>query len=639
MTRVQPRAAAPVFLLCWTLTVGCTSTPHAPEIDASASVAAPAKPWTSLTPDDARQDFDFLVVTDRTGEHRAGVFASAMPKVNLLRPAFVMSVGDLIEGYTDDRARLEGEWDEFDGFIEQLNMPFFYVPGNHDLSNETMAEVWRERFGASYYHFLYKDVLFIALNSELFSMVSKPGTSLPGPDAQQDQMAWLQTVLQDHPDVRWTLVFVHQPFWDSPRVHPDWTKVEGWLADRPHTVFAGHLHEYTHHTRQGRDYITLATTGGGSPMRGLLYGEFDHVALVSMRKDGPVIANLLLDGIHGPRMRDIELRGLVRGLEKSVRAEPSRFGELVFTSGELRFQIHNDADTPLQLSGSLTPSVNLAPSRPSIELLVEPNSVSTVRVPLTAAEPTPFEALAAAKATWHLSTRSADGSPVTIELESALIPERVFDCPAPEQEIVLDGSIADWDELALAAAPPALIEHEENVRNDRDASFRFDVRCDDATLYLAVAVEDDSIVASPSKIAREQDGVNLMIDARPDPKRSAGGQGFFAALADGTMSQLAIIGAGPEPSPAPDPVFSVFLPPVAHGIETASQRTTTGYTVEFALPIAVLEDMTDHPFEAFRVDLSVYDFDDGEPGHATLWWRPSRFSPHATPGSGTFARP
>jgi len=639
MTRHLPRATAPLFLICWTLAAGCASNPETTEIDAVVPVATPARPWTSLAPDDARQDFDFLVVTDRTGEHRPGVFASAIPKVNLLRPAFVMSVGDLIEGYTDDRSVLENEWEEFEGFIQGLRMPFFYVPGNHDLSNETMADVWRERFGASYYHFIYKDVLFVALNSELFSMVSKPGTSLPGPDAQSEQMAWLRNVLRDHPEVRWTLVFVHQPFWDSPRVHPDWTKVESWLADRPHTVFAGHLHEYTHHTRQGRDYITLATTGGGSPMRGLPYGEFDHVALVSMRKDGPVIANLLLDGIHGARVRDVELRSLVHGLERSVHAEPGRFDGLLFSNGELSFQIHNDADAPLQLSGSFFPSVNLVPAQESIAAVVPPNSVTTIRVPLAASEPTPFETLAAARATWHLSTETADGSPVEIELESALIPERLFDCPAPERAIELDGSLGDWDELALTADPPAMIERGENVRNAQDASFRFDVRCDDEFLYLGIAVADDSIVASPSKIGREQDGVNLMIDVRPDPERSAGGQGFFAALADGTLSELTIVRAGPEPSPAADPVLSVFLPPSAEGIETASQRTENGYAVEFALPMAALESLNAQPFEAFRLDLSIYDFDEGEPGHSTLWWRPSRFSPNATPGSGTFARP
>ena len=104
-----------------------------------------------------------------------------MPKVNLLEPAFVVSVGDLIEGYTSDQTRLDKEWDEFEGFIDQLDVPFFYTPGNHDMSNSVMSETWRARFGPSYYHFVYKDVVFLVINSELFGMVGTPATPVPGP--------------------------------------------------------------------------------------------------------------------------------------------------------------------------------------------------------------------------------------------------------------------------------------------------------------------------------------------------------------------------------------------------------------------------------------------------------------------------
>ena len=152
-------------------------------------------PWTGLAPAADPDAFRFAVVTDRTGEHRDGVFEGAMGKLNLVRPEFVVSVGDLIEGYTDDGAVLDREWDEIEGFVGRLQMPFFYVPGNHDMSNAVMAEKWRSRFGPSYYHFSYKGVLFLALNSELFGMVHDPKTSLPGPWSQADQMAFVERVL------------------------------------------------------------------------------------------------------------------------------------------------------------------------------------------------------------------------------------------------------------------------------------------------------------------------------------------------------------------------------------------------------------------------------------------------------------
>jgi hypothetical protein len=69
------------------------------------------------------------VISDNTGRMRPGVFEDAMRKVNLLQPEFVVNVGDLIEGYTEDPAELERQWKDLDGKIAGLEMPFFFVPG------------------------------------------------------------------------------------------------------------------------------------------------------------------------------------------------------------------------------------------------------------------------------------------------------------------------------------------------------------------------------------------------------------------------------------------------------------------------------------------------------------------------------
>src|SRR5262249_39231421 len=63
-------------------------------------------------------------------------------------------------------------------------------------------------------------------------------------------------------------------------------------------VFCGHYHSYQKYVRQGMNYYQLATTGGGSQLRGPDYGEFDHITWVTMKPDGPVLANLMLDGIY-----------------------------------------------------------------------------------------------------------------------------------------------------------------------------------------------------------------------------------------------------------------------------------------------------------------------------------------------------
>src|SRR5690606_33112190 len=123
-------------------------------------------PWTSLDLNNNPDHFQFVIVSDRTGGRRPGIFPEAVEKINLLQPQFVICVGDLIDGYTENKQKIDAQWDEFADIVSQLQMPYFHVPGNHDLSNDKQAAAWKKRLGPSYYHFRYRDVLFLCLNSE-----------------------------------------------------------------------------------------------------------------------------------------------------------------------------------------------------------------------------------------------------------------------------------------------------------------------------------------------------------------------------------------------------------------------------------------------------------------------------------------
>jgi hypothetical protein len=252
-------------------------------------------PWTHLRLNAEPADFQFAIVSDRTGGHRARVFSQAVEQLNLLQPEFVLSVGDLIEGYSEDRARVEGQWREFQGYVNKLQMPFFYVPGNHDIANAFEGRLWQEKFGRRNYHFVYRNVLFLVLNSE-----DPPGKM--GHIGEQ-QLADVRKALEENRGVRWTVVAVHRPLWTAADLDKNgWLEVEKALAGRSYSVFAGHLHRFHKYVRQGQNYYQLATTGGGSRLRGVRYGEFDQIAWVTMKKDGPVIANILLDGIYDADM-------------------------------------------------------------------------------------------------------------------------------------------------------------------------------------------------------------------------------------------------------------------------------------------------------------------------------------------------
>ena len=250
-------------------------------------------PWTHLRINENADTFHFAIVSDRTGAHRARIFSEAVDRLNLMQPAFVISVGDLIEGYSKESAVVTEEWKEFDAYVNRLQMPFFYVPGNHDLSNPLQVKLWQERFGRTYYHFVFRNVLFLVLNGE-----DTPDIKTTGPRIGAEQIAYVQKALRDNPTASWTMVFMHRPLWTSLKLEETgWLEVEKSLQDRPFTVFVGHEHVYQKYVRNGKSYYQLATTGGGSKMRGVPYGEFDQFVWVTMKKGGPVLANVLLDGV------------------------------------------------------------------------------------------------------------------------------------------------------------------------------------------------------------------------------------------------------------------------------------------------------------------------------------------------------
>lgn len=273
-------------------------------------------PWTGLRPNVGNGQFQFAVVSDRTGGHRAQVFSKAVHQINLLQPEFILSVGDLIEGYSTKEDVVAAEWDQFDGFVKKFQAPFFYVPGNHDLTNPMQAKMWGERYGKRYYHFTYEKCLFLCLNSE--TPPDEMGTIDPA------QREWVKATLDANKDVRWTFVFLHKPIWVAKDlVKNGWGAVESALAGRKYTVFCGHVHRYQKFVRNGNNYYQLATTGGGSKLRGPEYGEFDHVAWVTMKADAPLIANVMLDGIlpENLKLPDVEEPGSKR---KMVPTHPTR---------------------------------------------------------------------------------------------------------------------------------------------------------------------------------------------------------------------------------------------------------------------------------------------------------------------------
>jgi len=349
-------------------------------------------PWTHLDLNNDLKNFQFLIVTDRNGGNRPGVFEQGIEKINLLQPEFVISVGDFIRGYSDDSVEVKKEWDEFDEFVSKLKMPFFYVPGNHDITNKMMEDIWKERYGATYYYFVYRDVLFLCLNSEE-ALKAHEGTVFT-----ENQINFIKKTLAEHKDVRWTLLFLHKPAWmieeyedhDAEALaKTGWDKIEKLLEDRKYTVFAGHVHRYTYRLRQQRDYITLATMGGGSMLSGPVFGQFDHVMWVTMTEDGPILANLMLDGIWD---KDFSAEDIEKNLFLIIN------GKIVKTKTEIdednpsndqlvELQLTNIRDLPMEVVLTFDQGKNFSLSPEKFSRTIPPNSVTTVALHLKMKNP------------------------------------------------------------------------------------------------------------------------------------------------------------------------------------------------------------------------------------------------------------
>ncbi|MDV7143847.1 metallophosphoesterase [Tropicimonas sp. TH_r6] len=301
--------------------------------DFSHEIADGPVPWNDKPFDAGEDRFMFAIHGDLTGGERPDVFEIAMAQINLLRPEFVINVGDLIEGGEVDRAQYLKQWDEYDRRVDTLRAPIFYVGGNHDLTNMLSKEIWAERLGPSYYHFLYKDVLFLVLDAEdntpdriaEISAARAEAVEIYKTEGREafakteynqmperssgtigaEQAAYFRDVIATHANVRWTFVIVHKTVWERAD-ESAFASIEAALSGRNYTVFNGHEHYYAYRQRHGQDHIQLATTSGEQfPDLGL---SEDHVTFVTVSGEEVDIANLMLAGIRD-RTGHIPLEG------------------------------------------------------------------------------------------------------------------------------------------------------------------------------------------------------------------------------------------------------------------------------------------------------------------------------------------
>jgi Calcineurin-like phosphoesterase len=303
-------------LIALCLTVACTDNYFKHEIQTE------AKPWTK-TPEPATGQFTFAIIGDLNSGQRPAVFDIAALQLSLLKPKFVLSIGDLAEGGTQDSTEWNKLYNEFDARVAKSNAPFFHVGGNHDLTSPKTRSLWEQHYGRRYYHFIYEDVLFLVIDSEDYSekrmteifnarnkalalldsgktveaMKTEYFSAMPERitgEVSDAQSTYFENVIAQNPNVKWTFLFMHKPVWQR-EGSGNLERIEKALANKNYTLFNGHFHNYSYTERNGKDYIMMATTGGGQDKTSK--SAFDHITLVTMGGDQPSIVNVRLDGM------------------------------------------------------------------------------------------------------------------------------------------------------------------------------------------------------------------------------------------------------------------------------------------------------------------------------------------------------
>ncbi|MEZ5276576.1 MAG: metallophosphoesterase [Opitutaceae bacterium] len=529
-----------------------------------------AVPVTGQPPDDDEGTFRFAILADRNGGMRPGVFEDAVDKVNCLQPDFVLSVGDLIDGYTQEPGVWNEQWEEFEAIVNRLGMPFYFVPGNHDISNGELLSAWKERRGDPYYCFVHENVLFLILHTE----------DLSGGGIGPEQIRFAVEALAAHPDVRWTLLFFHRPLWlyeDQAGYGP----IEEALAGRSYTVFTGHHHNYLKAERHGMTHYVLATTGGGSALRGPEFGEFDHVTWVTMKPDGPVVTLLALDGILSDGIVDETTRGPVDSLREGLwmRVDPVLHEDEAFDRLPLVIHLSNPQAYPLEVSGHLAAPSGLRFEPEDVAIQVPPAGWLDFKVDLLAVPAIPIHDLNEAGLELELTGAYAIGERrLTLPARKRVLLDWVGSVEMITGAIRIDGDLSDWKGQDFTeVSHPSFIYEDWDWHGPEDGRFRFAVARDADRLLIAVQTFDDRVLVSARRGVL-QDRLYLDIETASGRIRIEGVAGTEEA-------------------------------------DIAVRATAGGLVGEFAFPLPVGEEM-------IRLNVGWMDHDRPENTKpSVLWWR------------------
>ncbi|NIN00334.1 MAG: hypothetical protein GTO24_20315 [candidate division Zixibacteria bacterium] len=249
----------------------------------SASISAYGKPIDTIDDYPMR----FAIIGDRTGEAQPGIYEQIVQEIQRMRPDFVITVGDMIEGPAPDTAETKRRWEEYQQLIQTLTTAVYFVPGNNDIWDSTSLEFYKRYVGEPYYSFDTRGVHFVILDNSRWNRIDQ---------FSEEQLAWLTDDLKKNENAACTFVIFHIPYWIR-------TVADG-KPDALHSlfvkygvdvVFTGHYHTYFSGELDDIIYTGVGSSGGGChpSHTGLEY----HFTWVTLDADGINIAPIKMGAV------------------------------------------------------------------------------------------------------------------------------------------------------------------------------------------------------------------------------------------------------------------------------------------------------------------------------------------------------
>ncbi len=211
----------------------------------------------------------------KTGRKVAGMYRNLIERVNSMKPEFVVHLGDITHpGPVSPEYGNAAQ--AFHKTSEIFSMPYYLVPGNHDIGEKIHPALpdidenisittravsqFEKYFGRQYYSFNHGDCLFVVFNSMLFNS---------GLAEEQEQWEWLEQIFSDNVEAR-IFLFAHYPLYLSSRDEPDhYDNIDEPARSRlieliePYRVegyYAGHVHNFFYNHLNGMHQFVLPST-------------------------------------------------------------------------------------------------------------------------------------------------------------------------------------------------------------------------------------------------------------------------------------------------------------------------------------------------------------------------------------------